>query len=256
MAYSNNAKVITNFYAPPESVKNGQAVITGEEARHIASVLRFKKGETISVVDGLGMRYKVVIDDAKPSRVTGQVINQVRRENEPWVNLTLACGISTGTKMDFIIEKCTEVGVNRFIPVLTEQSVVELKDPGKVQKKLTRWKKVAQAAMKQSLRSFLPVIEQPLKLTELSSTTTDYHLSLLASLIPSAQNIQDLQQSQEQCRDILLLIGPEAGFSRQEQELVLERGFVPIRLGKRRLRAETACIIASGLVISYWGGME
>ena len=249
-------KLITNFYSRPESVQNGIITIEGEEAKHISKVLRYKAGEMIFVVDSCGVRYKVVLEQIKRDYVLGKVVNQVRRENETVVNLALACGVSTGSKMDLVIEKCTELGVRKFIPVLTQQGMVEIDEPAKIKKKLARWNKVAIAAMKQSLRCYLPKIEEPVSLSELALKTIDYDRSLIASLEPEAKSLKDSLQAEVPFKDILLLVGPEAGFSEEELELGRERGFVAVKLGPRRLRTETACVLLCGLVLGYLGELE
>lgn len=249
-------KIVTNFYSPPENVQYGVVKIEGEEARHISKVLRQKVGDTLAVVDGCGVRYRVVLEQIKRDYVLGRVVNQVRKENEAVVSLTLACGISTGSKMDLVIEKCTELGVRKFVPVMTQQGAVELDEPAKIKKKLSRWNKVALAAMKQSLRCFLPKIEEPVSLTNLALKTVDYDLSLIASLEPEAKSLKESLQSEEPFKDILLLVGPEAGFSEEELELCRARGFVAVRLGPRRLRTETACVLFCGLVLGYLGELE
>lgn len=219
-------------------------------------VLRCRKGETISVVDGCGLRYRVMIEQIGRNSVEGKILNQVRRENEPVANLTLAGSIPAGTKMDWVIEKCTEVGVRSFIPVLSEHTLVEFGDRAKVKRKLARWNKIAIAAMKQSLRCFLPKIEEPLELANLVQKTGDYDMSLVANLKPESKSLKEIFQSETLPRDILLLVGPEAGFTEEELDLCLGRGFIPVKLGPRRLRAETACLTFCALVLSHLGDLE
>ncbi len=249
-------KIVTNFYTPPGNIVDDLVRIKGEEAQHIARVLRHRKGDTISVVDGAGVRYKVALEQVRRDEVEGRVIHQVRRENEPVVNVTLAAGVSTGSKMDLIIEKGTELGIRKFIPVFTEQAIIELDDPAKTKKRLSRWNKVAIAAMKQSLRSFLPKIEQPSALPDLIQRSTEYDRSIVASLEPGAKNIKSALEAEAPLREILLLVGPESGFTFEELEMCKERGFIPVKLGPRRLRTETACITLCTLVLSYLGELE
>ena len=249
-------KVVTYFYTVPENIQNGMVRIKGEEAHHITKVLRYKKGEIISVVDGCGLRYKEILEPSQKDWAEGKNLDQVRRENEPVANLTLACGISSGTKMDLIIEKCTELGVRSFIPILTEKGMVELDELAKVKKKLGRWNKVALAAMKQSLRCYLPLIENPLDLGGLLRKAGDYDRSLIASLGPKSKTWKEALEAEEPLRDVLLLVGSEAGFTEEESNSAQEGGFIPVKLGPRRLRTETACIIFCGLVLSHLGELE
>jgi len=118
--------MITNFYVNPENVGKDSLKIVGEEARHIVTVLRHQKGETIDVVDGCGVKYKVLIQDLRKDYVEGKIFSKKRRENEPVAFLTLAQAICKGVKMDFLIEKVTEIGVSTIIPILTENTVVKI----------------------------------------------------------------------------------------------------------------------------------
>jgi 16S rRNA (uracil1498-N3)-methyltransferase len=158
--------------------------------------------------------------------------------------------------MDFIIEKCTELGVRSFIPITTELSLIEFKDQSKIKSKLTRWNKVAVAAMKQSLRCFLPKIEAPIGLSELTQKSVEFEKSLMANLEGGAKPVKEALKAEEPVREILLLVGPESGFTQDETDLSCSRGFVPVRLGPRRLRTETACVVFCSLVMGYSGELE
>lgn len=248
-------KPITNFYTPPEKIKNDRVLIEGEEAFHIARVLKFNKGEIVQVVDGLGNKYRVVISNISQKSVEGDILTCVRKENEPLVNITLAPALSTGTKMDLIIEKCTEIGVNAFIPMLTEKSLVKLEKKNKSQNKTNRWKKVATAAMKQSLRSYLPKIHEITEFDEILQKTHDYDLTLIARLGLDSKPVREVINSQNKYKNILLLVGPEGGFTSSELERTKGYKIVSVSLGPRRLRTETASIIIASQALTLCGEM-
>lgn len=249
-------KPITNFYTPPEKIKNERVLIEGEEAFHISKVLKFSQGEIITVVDGLGNKYKVVISNISKKSVEGNILTCVRKENEPLVNITLSSALSTGTKMDLIIEKCTEIGVNAFIPVLTEKSFIKLDKKAKAQNKTNRWRKVAIAAMKQSLRSYLPKIHEITEFDEILRKTHEYDLTLIASLESQSKPVREIFNSQNKYKNILLLIGPEAGFTPSELEKAREYKTASVSLGPRRLRTETASLILVTQVLTLCGEMS
>jgi len=246
---------ITNFYTPPEKIKNDRVLIEGEEAFHIAKVLKFNKGEIIPVVDGLGNRYKVAISNISKKSVEGDILTCVRKENEPLVNITLAAALSTGTKMDLIIEKCTEIGVNAFIPLLTEKSFIKIEKKNKAQSKTNRWRKVAIAAMKQSLRSYLPKIHEITEFDEILQKTHEYDLTIIANLEANSKPLREVLNLQNKYKNILLLVGPEVGFTSSELERARECKTVSVSLGPRRLRAETASLVLVAQVLTLCGEM-
>jgi len=263
--------MITNFYVHPENVRKDSLKIVGEEAKHIATVLRHQKGETIDVVDGCGTRYKVLIQDLGKNYVEGKILSKKRRENEPIAHLTLAQSICKGMKMDFLIEKATEVGVSAIIPILTENTVVKMgktaeedgsasfgfaqdKSPS-AKRKTERWRRVAIASMKQSLRSILPDIHNPIKFSDFLPKIKTFDLSLIASLEKGAKSLRECGElkrrlrNKESLHDVLIMVGPEAGFTEDELSRAKTFGAIPITLGSRRLRTETAGIVFSSLVL-------
>ncbi len=256
--------MITNFYVNPENVKKDCLKIVGEEAKHIACVLRHQKGETIDVVDGCGVKYKVLIQDLGKSYVEGKILSKKRMKNEPISHLTLAQAICKGMRMDFLIEKATEIGVSTIIPILTEKGVVKM---GKIaekdgsasptaKRKTERWRRLAIASMKQSLRSILPDIQTPIRFDDFLPKIKTFDLCLIASLEKWAKSLRDhdelkkrLRNRKDFLRHVLIMVGPEAGFTQDELSKAKAFGAIPITLGLRRLRTETAGIVFSSLVL-------
>jgi 16S rRNA (uracil1498-N3)-methyltransferase len=264
--------MITNFYVNPENVGKDSLKIVGEEAKHIITVLRYQKGETIDVVDGCGVKYKVLIQDLGKDYVEGKILLKTRRENEPIAHLTLAQAICKGVRMDFLIEKATEIGVSSIIPILTEKSLVKInkiseengwdsfgfaQDKSLTAKgKTERWKRLAIASMKQSLRSILPDIQNPTKFEDLLPKIKTFDLSFIASLEKGAKSLREcnelknrLRNVKDSLRHVLIMVGPEAGFTEEEFFKAKAFGAIPVTLGSRRLRTETAGIIFSSLVL-------
>ncbi len=256
--------MITNFYVNPENVGKDSLKIVGEEARHIVTVLRHQNGETIDVVDGCGTKYKVLIQDLGKDYVEGKILSKKKRENEPLVHLTLAQAVCKGMKMDFLIEKATEIGVSTIVPILTLNTVVRLvkvaeedgsPSPG-AKRKTERWRRLAIASMKQSLRSVLPDIQNPTRFDDLLPKIKTFDLALIASLEKGAKSVREcgelkkrLTDRKDRLRSVLIMVGPEAGFTEEEVSKAKDLGAIPITLGSRRLRTETAGIVFSSLVL-------
>ena len=241
--------MITNFYTKPENIGKDGLSIEGEEARHILQVLRYKVGDLIDVVDGCGNKFRVNISRFERNRLEGRILSQVRKENEPITNLTLAQSICKGVKMDWVVEKSVELGVSCIIPLLTERSEVQFKNQMQEKNKIERWGRVATSAMKQSLRCFLPKVSQVTKLEDLLKNIKRYDLALMASLESRSRKLEDLSELKNRPKNVLLLVGPEAGFSSDELGEALGRGVFPVTLGARRLRSETAGVLFSSLVL-------
>jgi len=247
-------KMITNFYCEPQNIKGDDLRIFGQEKRHIVSVLRHKKGDLIDVVDGVGYKYRVKIADVKKNELRGEIISRKKGENEPKVDLSLAQSLCKGFKMDWVVEKATEIGVSSIIPLLTEKTEVKIESEKKEKAKINRWKRKALSAMKQSLRSRLPSIGEITSLKRLLTRTEEFDLTLFGSLKKDALSLKKAAPLRDQSEKVLVIVGPEAGFTQGELEKLSQLNAIPVNLGERRLRTETAGIILSFLVLYESGG--
>jgi len=244
--------MITYFYVEPKNVGKNFLKIEGEEAKHICLVLRKGKGEIIEVVDGEGIKYQVLITGTGKDWVQGKILTQIRKENEPLTHLTLAQALIKGLRMDFLVEKITEIGVSSIIPLIAEKSLIKLGKDKKEFARLNRWKRIAISGMKQSLRSRLPQIQKPVLFEELLATIKDYDLALIACQTKKSirlRRIKEIFELKRRLKKILLLVGPESGFTQKELDQAFQAGIIPVSLGPRRLRAETAGILFSSLVL-------
>lgn len=245
------------FYAPPESISENIISLPADEARHAASVLRLKQGAVVIVVDGLGVAYRGEIRELKPRAavVDVQIRDTIRGFGEPAVRLTLAAGLSTAAKFDTIIEKGTEVGVTRFVPLITEKSKVRLDDPKRARNKARRLERVALAATKQCRRSFRPEIAEPRSLESFLHESQEDTLKLCFHPDNSAMPL-DQNPLAELPRRATVLVGPESGFSSDEIEMITSAGFRLVSLGRRILRTETAGPLAAALVLYSLGELR
>ncbi len=241
----------TNFIVSPNSVKDNILILDETESHHMVKVMRAQKGDIIYAIDGQGLRYRAVISSISSMQVTAEIINTTRLDNEPLLKLSLAVGLCRPAKIDFIIEKGTEIGVSHFHFFSSEKTLADDYIDRSAGKKLARWHNIAVAATKQSLRTIVPKIHPPVKFDDIIQMPIEYHLSLIADMTHEPSSLERLFADSP--REVLLLVGPEAGLSTKEIERALEVSFQPIKLGPRRLRAETAAILFASLVMEKAG---
>ncbi len=239
------------YYVPPEYIDKNTVSFTGQELKHLKVVMRKRVGNIVQVVDGIGGTYTVELTDINTKQAVGKIHKKSRYQGEPNFHLTLAQAIPKGNRFDLIIEKCTEIGVCQFIPVITERTIAGASDV-----KLNRWEKVAIAAMKQCTRSVLPKIKSAQTLESVFQSKEIYDFQLIAH--PDATNnsltgaILEKKQKLSHLTKIktgILLVGPEGGFTMMEAAQAQEWNFSCFSLGARRLRSETAGIVSSAIVM-------
>lgn len=244
------------FFAPPDRVEGDTISLPPEEAHHAKQVLRLSVGDAVMVVDGEGMAYRAEVSDLKVKRAAlVQIHDRLRGMGEPMLKLTLAAGLSTAQKFDTIVQKGTELGVSRFVPLLTEKSKVSLEDPGRAKAKVTRLNKVALAAMKQSRRSVLPQIATPMTFDDFLATIDRDDSLLIFHPDKMAVPLTSMPEDELGPR-ITALVGPESGFSGGEVVDAVKAGFDVVNLGDRVLRAETAAPAICALLMFYCGELN
>ncbi len=243
------------FYTEPKNISQDTIEIKGDELRHLSRVLRKKERDVVDVVDGQGNLFTIVLTKITQRAATGEIQKRTRYVGEPNFHLTLAQAIPKGNRFDFVVEKGTEIGISKFIPLLCEYSIVTGSSP-----RLSRWKKIAIAAMKQSLRSVLPEIIPAQMIHEVIRKAGLLKLGLIADGGEGAKSlsniISELKQKSFQFKSAIILVGPEGGFSSSEMKLALDNGFFRFSLGSRRLRSETAGIVASAILMELVGEMS
>ncbi|UCC81305.1 MAG: 16S rRNA (uracil(1498)-N(3))-methyltransferase [Candidatus Zixiibacteriota bacterium] len=246
---------LTNFIVEPSDVHSHTIILKGDEAKHLVKTLRARKGDSFFAIDGTGKRYRAVIETASPKIVKGIISNVTRLEKEPYVDITLAMGICRPAKMDEVVEKSTELGVSSFLFYFSEKSYLHNYDENTAGRKITRLRKIARAAAKQSLRSVIPEIRDFVMFKDVIKLSIDYDIALVAESKSGSKSVDETLSPSADAKKILLLIGPESGLTDDEYETAVEYGFSPINLGIRRLRAETAGIIFPALVLNRLGDL-
>ncbi|HLE67317.1 MAG TPA: 16S rRNA (uracil(1498)-N(3))-methyltransferase [Burkholderiales bacterium] len=209
-------------------------------AHHATRVLRLAAGDPLTLFDGRGGEYEARIASASRGRVAVEVLGWRRIECESPLAATLVQGVSTGDKMDFIIQKAVELGVAAIQPVLTARSVVRF-SAGRGMAKLAHWQRIVSAACEQCGRNRLPEIRGAVPLQDYCAGTPGTPSRVLLSPRGNAR-LADVAATAG--RAIVLAAGPEAGFGPEDESLLIKAGFVPVRLGPRVLRAETTALAA------------
>ncbi len=238
------------FFFNKNDISRGQVQLFGEDEKHIKTVLRAREGEELTLCDGEGMDYQCRIVSLERGVLLDILSNEVC-ETEPKTKITLYQGLPKADKMELIIQKCVELGVDRIVAVSTERAIVKLDK--KESKKLERWQKIAEAAAKQSGRGKIPEIgQQVLKFKEAVVEARELDGAIIPYEKEQETGIRQFVQG-FQGESIGVFIGPEGGFAEEEIALAQENGITPITLGKRILRTETAGMMTTALLLYELG---
>ena len=225
-----------HFIINPENLNGDRFVLNGQEGHHAARVTRMNSDDEITLLDGSGAAYEAVIDTVNDDMIEGRIVDKTERYNEPAINIHLGVGILKGLKMDTVIEKCTELGVRSVTPLVLDNSV-------KQSINLQRLKKISLSAIKQCGRGLFPDVNDAQALHDWSENSSGELKFMLQDSPESAPLMAQLMASKAHS-EVRLVIGPEGGFSPVEVEALSAAGFIQSSLGHRRLRAETAAIMA------------
>ena len=241
----------TRLFVSGQLINGGELVLEGDRARYLGRVLRLAVGDNIAVFNGEGGEWSARIDAMTKSTVTLSVGEQAEPGTESALKIHLVQGISRGERMDFVVQKATELGVKRITPVLTEYGVVKL-DAARAEKRRDHWQSVATSACEQSGRTRLPLVDSPVTLRDWfgnKPTEVDAELILAPGATKSLAGIAAPQTK------VCVLIGPEGGFSDTEYEDASVAGFTAVSLGPRVLRTETAAVATLSVMQSLWGDL-
>lgn len=227
-----------SFFTEPENVFENQLFLT-EDVSHIKKVLRMDAGDEALVLDGSGALYKVRFLEILKDKVVCEILEKSFSEAEPEVNVTLYQGVPKSDKMEQIIQKCTELGIKKIVPVMMDRCVSKLE---KNSDKIKRWNKIAREAAKQSGRGVVPKVEEPICFKEAIALLNADEISLMPYEIMGHEGKKGLKEllKDKKAKTIGVIIGPEGGFSDAEAEYARENKINMIGLGKRILRTETA----------------
>ena len=237
------------FYCTAPLPQTGSFDLPPAAAHHAARVLRLRVGDAVQMFDGIGNECHGSIAELTGKRVLVDHILTVKADRESPLHTSLAQALCSSEKMDWVIQKATELGVTEIQPLDTERSVARL-TAERAEKRMTHWQQVAISACEQCGRNVLPVIHPPLDLMVWLQTLRDETCSRFILLPEGAQSLHTQPQPKGKT---VLMIGPEGGFSTAESDSALRCGFTPVRLGARVMRTETAAVAGLATLQMLWG---
>lgn len=237
-----------HFFVSPSQINGHTIVITGEDVNHIKNVLRMKPGEEISIGNGADdNEYRASIKEIKDDEIICDLLFVKEDGVELPVGITLFQGLPKSDKMDTIIQKAVELGAVRIVPVATERAVVKL-DAKKAASKKERWQKISEAAAKQSKRAVVPEVTLPMTMSEAVNMAASMNAAAIPYELENGMDgmkafvdrVKSLAGNKDTKPEVAVFIGPEGGFADEEIELAGNAGIMPVSLGRRILRTETA----------------
>ena len=237
------------FYCPPPLPLQGSFNLPADAAHHASRVLRLREGDKVQIFDGRGVECQGVIESLSGKQVIVSDITKIDVNRESSLPVLLAQALSSSEKMDWVIQKATELGATEIQPLATERSVAKL-SAERAERRTEHWQQVAISACEQCGRNVLPVMHAPMDimvwLQQMRSCDSSKFI-----LLP--QGAVSLQSQKKPTGTAVLLIGAEGGFSQAEGESAQLCGFMPIRLGARILRTETAAVAGLSALQTLWG---
>ncbi len=235
-------------------------VVLHDQAQQIAQVLRMRPGECIILLDNVGWEYEVVLQQVDKREVRGEVVERREASGEPQTHITLYQSIFKWERFEWMLQKCTEIGVSRFVPMVTQRSFVS-KTADFSPNRLFRCQRIIQEAAEQCGRGKLPVLETAVSFPHALSHLPSFDLGLMPYELAQDQTIHSaietqnpkLETQNSKLKTVTLFIGPEGGFTAEEVANGRSCGLIPVTLGKRILRAETAALVAATLLLHESG---
>ena len=241
------------FYADPARSNDTEAFLTKEDARHAVTVLRIRSGDHIGIIrNGELWDSSVISADSKGVCVR---LAALLPSTEPSLSVTLFQGLPKADKMDLVVQKATELGVSRIVPVIMNRCVSR-PDPKDFPHKLERWKKIAREAGKQCARCIIPDITDPVTIPVLSRSGMLPEINIVPWEEKEGYGPLCFHNDHPSLSSLGILIGPEGGIEKEEISVLRSSGFIPITLGKRILRTETAGMAAVTAFLTLYGEME
>jgi 16S rRNA (uracil1498-N3)-methyltransferase len=235
------------FLIEKETAPSSPVSISGQDAKHICKVLRLKSGGCLELTNGKGLDFEARITFVSPRRVDLEIIRSFPSVSESDARITVCTGMIKDKKMDMVIRQLTELGITGWMPFFCERSI-PTPNAKRIQNRIQRWEAIVKESIKQCQRSRLPSITRPVSFETVLQLSDSFDMKI-AFWEKSARKIKELsKQNLPEKSRIMILIGPEGGFSESEIDQAEQKGFKAYSLGPRILRAETAAISAGALV--------
>ncbi len=228
------------FFVTPDKINDNKIIIDTDDVTHISRVLRLGAGDTLTVCDSRGIDYEARIETVEAKRIVCEIISKKQSASEPPIKVTLFQGLPKASKMEYIIQKTTELGISEIVPVKLSRCVVKLDGQKDERKKTDRWQKISEAAAKQSGRGIVPKIGDVITLGEVIERSKEFDIFFVPYECEEQKTLKETLLSKDNVKTVGFIIGPEGGFDAAEAELIRNSGIETVTLGKRILRTETA----------------
>jgi 16S rRNA (uracil1498-N3)-methyltransferase len=241
------------FFLPQDCFSEGAVAITGRLVHRVRNVLRLGNGDHIIVLDNSGWEYEIELGKVASGRVEGAIVNKSVAAGEPQLRVALYQALLKGSNFEFVLQKCTEIGVASFVPLVCERCVAA--EPG--DDRVDRWRSIILEAAQQSRRGKLPALHPVTSFREACERAAG--LALLPWEGEGSKGIGSVLRGRAQSddvSDIAIFVGPEGGFTGEEVEYARSAGMMPVSLGKRILRAETAGLVAAAVALYEFGELD
>lgn len=228
------------FFVAREKITENQIIIDTEDVSHISRVLRLGEGDVLTVCDSQGTDYEAEIVSLGQKEIVCKINSRSASASEPNIRVTLFQGLPKASKMEYIIQKTTELGITEIVPAKLSRCVVKIDNKKDEAKKLDRWQKISSSAAKQSGRGIIPKISQIMTLDEIIEKSKEFDLFFVPYECEEQKKLREVLLSKKDVKSVGFLIGPEGGFDIAETEKLRNAGIDTVTLGKRILRTETA----------------
>nr|WP_294491803.1 16S rRNA (uracil(1498)-N(3))-methyltransferase [uncultured Mediterraneibacter sp.] len=239
------------FFTRSSWIREGKVYLEGPDVNHIKNVLRMRSGEEVQISDGAGMIYRCSVNSYEDGKAVLNIVEELKSDTELPSRIYLFQGLPKGDKMDWIVQKAVELGVYRVIPFSARRSIVKL-DEKKAKKRQERWQAVAKGAAEQSKRGTMPVVEKVRSFEEALRTAEGLDVVMIPyELEEGMGETAKVIDSIEPGQSVGVFIGPEGGFEKEEIDLAVRFGAVPVSLGKRILRTETAGLTTLSILMYH-----
>jgi 16S rRNA (uracil1498-N3)-methyltransferase len=248
---------MARILVPAEARRADRFLVEGEPFHHAVRVLRLGDGDRLQVVDGSGIEYECVVVELSARSLVARIVRARRLPGEARLQLRLYCALLKGDKADLVIQKATEIGVERIVFYRADRSTARIAPPDEEARR-ARWRRIVAAAVAQSGRPRAPGIEGPLSFAEALDSAREADLALLpweGDGVQSLPRLSDVVTGAGRIASASVVIGPEGGFSGPEVEQAKARGVIAVTLGPRILRAETAAVVVPALVLAACGDL-
>jgi len=247
---------LRRFLVENLEIENGFCVITGREAHHMSRVLRMGRGDELVLLDGKGGRFLAGIQSVSHEGIKVQIRKPLDPVQPSPFKITLCQAVIKSASMDYLIQKTSELGVTRISPFFSSRSVVHLK-ADRQRKKSNRWREIAHSAAKQCNRDIPPEIGAPESFDkQLALFSKAPGLKVILWERETSRDLKDLLQNHESSGSFTGMVGPEGGFTPEEVSAAQHAGFIPVSMGSRILRAETAALVLVAIVQYEWGDLR